>query len=291
MTLAVIGSSSMVGSRFCQLSKNDFIQVLTDLPKVDITETESVDKFVKNQPFEWLILFSAYTDVEAAEKQRNDQKSPCWQINVEGVKNVVGTCKKYHKKLLFISTDFVFDGASGPYNEDDPVGNLDQISWYGLTKLEAEKTIQQKLNDFLILRISYPYRGPYPKKADFAKTILAKHKQGQLFPLYTDQILTPTFVDDLAPAVKLLIKNGKRGIFHVASPLLTTPYDFAKELLTVFTDKPTNLVKGSIANFSGAPRPRRGGLKVTKIEKCGFRPTDWRQGIKTIYKQSNGRLI
>ena len=253
MKLLVVGSKSMVGSRFCELATADFNLVKADLHdhvSVDITRVDSLTSSFKNQKFEWLVLFSAFTDVDGAEEQRNDKNGACWQINVEGVKNVVGACLKYQRKLIFISTDFVFDGTGGPYSENDPMGpDLDKISWYGITKKEAEKIITKALSKFIILRISYPYRGRFGKKDDIAKRVLRLYRGNRLYPMFTDQTITPTFIYDLSPALSLLLAENQTGIFHLASPTATTQYDFAKEVLGVFGEDPGRLRKGSQAEF------------------------------------------
>lgn len=296
--IAVIGSSSMVGSRFCELAK-DLSIIKSDLRgpnPLDITKKDQVESFFKKHAFDWIILFSAFTDVDAAEKQREDKNGSCWQINVEGTQNIVQACQKYGRKLIFISTDFVFDGASGPYNEDDPVGpDFSKVSWYGITKIEAEKVIGGQLADYIILRISYPYRAKFAGKDDIAKRILKLHQKGQLYPMFADQTITPTFIDDLTPAVKLLITTGQSGIFHLASPLPTTQYKFAKTLIAKFGGSPDDVKEGSLREFllegSPTPRPLNGGLKVDKITNLGFTPTSWREGIEIIYQQSRGQLL
>ena len=290
----------MIGSRYCELSQNDFDLVKADLSgetPVDITNPQSVDEFFRNSKFTNMILFSAFTDVDAAEKQREDKNSSCWQVNVVGVQNVVNACLKHKRGLIFISTSFVFDGTQGPYSEDSPVGpDLEKVSWYGVTKIEAENIIKSALDNHQIIRIAYPYRAKFRKKDDFAKQILRKYRQGSLYPMFSDQTFTPTFVDDLAPAIKLLITgNQTPQVIHLASPQTTTPNEFATYLIEVFGGKPSDVQKGSIVEFlqkSGAtPRPVNGGLLVERIQGLGFHPTNWRQGIDAIYDQSSGKLI
>lgn len=296
--LIVIGANSMVGSRFCELAK-DLSIIKSDLRgpnSLDITKKDQVESFFKKHAFDWIILFSAFTDVDAAEKQRNDKTGSCWQINVGGTNNIVKNCRQHGRKLIFISTDFVFDGASGPYNEGDPVGpNLVKVSWYGITKIEAEKVIKSQLTDHIILRISYPYRAKFAGKDDITKRILRLYQKGQLYPMFADQTITPTFIDDLAPAVKLLITKGQRGVFHLASPKLTTQYEFAKTLIATFGGNLDDVKKGSLRQFllegSRTPRPLAGGLKTDKITKLGFTPTTWKEGITKIFSQSDGQLI
>jgi len=299
ITCAVIGASSMVASRFCDLSKNHLNLIKGDLNgkiPIDITQEKSVNDFFNNYDFDWTLLFSAFTDVDGAEKQRNSKSGLCWKINVEGVKNVVSECQKRKKSLLFISTDFVFGGSSGPYDEDSLQGeDLDKVSWYGITKLEAESLIQKNLKTFVILRISYPFRGPFSQKDDQVKRVLRLYDAGNLYPMFYDQTITPTFIDDVAPALPLLFKKGARGIFHLASPRTTNQLEFAKKVLETFGKDAGKLKKGSIVDFlkepSTTPRPVKGGLKVNKIKELGFSPTDWEKGIETVFLQSGGQLI
>ena len=298
-TCAVIGASSMVGSRFCDLVQDQLNLIKADLRSqvpVDITQKKSVSDFFKNHKFDWVFLFSAFTDVDEAEKQRGSKSGLCWKINVEGVKNMASECQKRKKSLLFISTDFVFDGARGPYDENSPQGgDLDKVSWYGITKLAAEKLIGKNLKTFIILRISYPFRGPFKEKDDQVKRILRLYDAGNLYPMFSDQTITPTFIDDLAPAISILINKNQNGIFHLASPRTTNHFEFAKKVLEIFGREPAKLEKGSIVDFlknpSATPRPINAGLKVEKLIKLGFLPTDWEKAIEAVFSQSGGRLI
>ena len=298
-SLGIIGASSMVASRFCNLVGDRLNLIKGDLHSeipIDITQKKSVSDFFKNYDFDWAFLFSAFTEVDSAEKQRGDKKGLCWKINVEGTKNVVDECKKHKKNLLFISTDFVFDGKGGPYDEGSPVGpDLDKVSWYGITKIEAEKLICENLAKYIILRISYPYRGPFKEKDDLVKRILRLYNAGNLYPMFYDQIITPTFIDDIAFAISLLINKNQNGIFHLASPRVTNQFEFAKNVVEIFGGDSAKVKKESIVGFlknsSVTPRPIKGGLKVEKFKKLDFVPTDWEKGLEQVYLQSGGRLI
>lgn len=297
--LAVVGATSMVGSRFCEQAQTYFDLIQSDLhgrSATDITDKRSVEVFFQKYDFDWLILFAAFTDVDAAEKQRHAKNSPCWQINFQGAANIASACAQSGRGLIFISTDFVFDGTAGPYSEDAPTGsNLDKVSWYGISKLKAEETVSSTVADALIVRIAYPYRAHFSAKDDFAKHILRRYRKQQLYPMFSDQILTPTFIDDLFPLVVLLLSKKHKGIFHLASPDSTTPYEFAKYLIATFGGRAQDVKKGSLSEFLSrphqTPRPIKGGLKVAQIKKLGFVPTAWQQGIRAIYAQSNGQLI
>lgn len=288
--VAVIGSASMVATRFCELAQEGLSLQKADYPEVDITNQESVDTFFKKD-FEWAILFAAFTAVDEAEKERDNKQGKAWGLNVDGVANVVEACKKNGKKLLFFSTDFVFDGQNGPYNEDDPVAqNLAKVSWYGATKIQGERVVAQNLQDYIILRISNPFSGKKHDKPNFARNILTNYREGELKPQYTDQTFTPTFIDDIAPAIALLLEKDARGIYHVASTTTTTPYEFAKALLETVEGTTIGLEQGSIKqtldkNKDATPRPTKGGLKVDRIISLGFTPTNWQDAISKFAKQ------
>lgn len=291
--IGIIGASSMIGSQVCEQLKREqnLNLVLGDLNgenPIDITDPKSVENFFqKNQP-DWAILFSAFTDVDSAENQRNDRGGICWKINVEGVKNVVNSASVHKCKLIFTSTDFIFDGENGPYKEEDPPGpNVDKVGWYGITKIEGEKYIRENMQpeDYLILRMSFPFSGKKTLKQDFAQKTINLYKEGKLYPMYSDQEMTPTFIPDIAPAILALLDAKKTGIYNLASPQLTTPYEFTKYLLSSYEKKQTDIEKGSLGeqlkNAGATPRPLNGGLLVEKITPI-FKPTSWKEGIDKI---------
>lgn len=285
----------MVGSRFCELTKFDLIKAdLNGENPIDITNEKSVANFFNNNNFDIAILFSAFTNVDAAETQRGDKGGSCWNINVNGSNLVHMASQKKNTQLVFISTETVFDGTAGPYEESDKTGDNEKLSWYGVTKKITEEQLREGENS-LIIRICYPYRSQFEQKPDFARSIIKKFDDGYIFPMFTDQIITPTFIDDLTPAIELLISKNATGIYHVASPQETTPFEFAKYLLSTFGRDASKLQEGSILQFlkkeSGAPRPIKGGLKVDKVARVGFVPTNWQDGIRRIFEQTKGQLI
>ena len=282
--LAVIGSTSMVGSQFCEESQKEANLIKGDLPQVDITSKDLVENFFKND-FDTVILFSAFTDVNAAERQRKNKTEPCWQVNVQGTKNVADACRRFNRKLISISTDFVFDGASGPYSETDSTGpDMDKVSWYGITKIEAEKALMATVSNYIILRIAYPYSGRDTGKDDLVLRILKLYQQGNLYPMYVDQTITPTYIPDIAPALLLLLKKNFSGIIHLASPQPVSQYEFARVLIEKAKARGPHLlsqksVDDDLKKEGATPRPKNSTLKVDKIKSFGFTPTDWHQGI------------
>lgn len=291
--IAVIGANSMTGSRFCDMAQSKYQLIKTEISgsiPLDITNKKDVDIFFETQNFEYAIVFSAFTDVDAAELQRNNKEGSCWQINVNGIENITNAAEKNKKRLIVFSTDFVFDGSCGPYSEVDPIGpNLEKVSWYGITKIKSEKIVLSANNKNIILRISYPYRADYQPKEDFARGILRKFREKKLHKMFSDQTISPTFIDDIYPAIHLIISKNLKGIFHIASPEITTPFDFAKQLIDYSGGNTNEIQKGSLAEFlkqpKSTPRPVLGGMKVDKIISLGFTPTSYKVGLKTFIKQ------
>ncbi|MBI4058868.1 sugar nucleotide-binding protein [Candidatus Microgenomates bacterium] len=317
--ILVIGSGSLVGSRLVELMNKQGIEIqeagspfdagltgLNAFNELDITSKEQVESITNSFPGKYIINFAGLTAVDEIEK--NKPKDPTnqqelaqnltYKVNVLGTRNLIDACKKTGKFPILISTDFVFDGKNGPYSEEDPIASSPAaVGWYAWTKILAEREAIFGGIPYLMMRISYPYIKEYLPKIDFARNFLKLYdeimanKRESFYPIFDDQILTPTFIDDLTPAVTTLIDKRASGIYHLASPMTTTPYNFCCQLLKVARNvaNPEALVpKGSMVEFQKnhpelAKRPVKGGLKVDKIISCGYTPTSWREGIKRAF--------
>lgn len=318
-SILIIGPGSLVGSRFVEQLVSQGIKVygaggsldadqgsLESFQSLNITDEAQISSVINSFPGKYVINFAGMTDVDGIEKSKpqnpDDQdelsENLAYKVNVLGARYLGLACKEAGKFPIFISTSFVFDGKNGPYSEEDPVASREDVGWYGWTKILAEKEVENSRVESLIIRISYPYRQDYPHKSDFARGFLKLYDDVQsgaresIYSIFTDQNLTPTFIDDLAPAVSLLLENNSTGIFHVTSPQVTTPYDFCCKLLKVArgVENPQETVpKGSIVEFQQShpelsKRPIEGGEKVDKIISLGFKPTSWEEGINVYAK-------
>lgn len=294
----------MIGSRFLELYSHQIEGLVTlDYPEFDlirVSEEEIVSK-LSSSAGDTLIHFAGFTNVDAAESQHGDTTGSCWQLNVEATKKLVKACQKLNLKIVYISTDFVFGGDSGPYSEEGKVAGFEsEISWYGWTKLVGEEAVKDARVDFLIVRTSYPFRANFSGKADFVRNIIERFKNNNLYPLFYDQFLTPTFVDDFVKALDLLIREDQQGTWHVVDNTTLSAFDAAVVIAKVFGFDNKKIQKTSILEFgkknpTAAKRPVAGGLKNDKLRKFlrtaaqnGVDMQDFGQALVEMKKQMKG---
>lgn len=302
----VFGATSMVGSHFVRHSR---LQVhaagRTDPARVelgtkaysavDLEKIEEVEAFVRERPEPVVVNFAARTDVDNIEKARTPSGVPAsgdsaWKINALAPEAIARGALHGRKRFVQISTDFVFDGTSGPYDESMAGSALSpKLSWYGWTKSEGERRVRSIYPEATILRIAYPYRSVFPWKLDFARGLVARQRQGTLPALYTDQFLTPTWVPDVTKAILALINANEPGTFHAASPDRTTPFDFARALFQRIGFGQVPLSRGSLVetlrNPAATPRPVSGGLKSDRLARLGVPLTSWQDGIEKLARE------
>lgn len=293
----VIGASGMVASRFVDLVKDKFEITPSDEKTLDITSSDAVTAFFETNSFDAVINFAAFTNVDGAEAQKGDETGLVWKLNVAGPKYLADVCAKKNIFLIHISTDFVFagnEGYQGPYAEDAMLPeNSDGIGWYGWTKNRAEKVIAGSSCKHAIIRYGYPFRASaYDLKKDWARNLISLYDEQKLYPLFTDQVQSILFIDDLASPMAKIVEEEIEGVFHIASSDTTTPFDAGSYLLEKHAGKPVELQKGSMVEFLKAPgrtpRPRLGGLIVEKTEeRLGLKFKSWREMIDEFISQLN----
>ncbi|HLD01761.1 MAG TPA: NAD(P)-dependent oxidoreductase [Patescibacteria group bacterium] len=282
----VIGGSGLVGSQASHILEKTYkITSLSTSTGVDITNPQSLRVIVDASDSNILIHFAAKTDVDSCEEDRLlGENGDAWKINVQGVKNIVDVCRKAKMKLIYISTDFVFDGMKSvddAYQEDDVAH---PINWYGETKYQGEQLVLRSNIPFIIARIAYPYGGSHSKKLDFATVVKTRLGNGQNVSAVTDHIFTPTYIDDVAYALDLLIKKQADGIFHVVGSELLTPYHAAIQIADMFGYDRTLVTPVARADyFSGrAARPFNLSLKNDKIQLLGIQMRSFTSGLNEL---------
>ncbi len=285
MTVAVTGARGLIGSRIVELLQDSFNFLPISSQDLDIRDENSIENFLNNKEISYLLHLAAKADVDGCEAEKDlGEESEAWKINVKGSFNIANYCKKRNIKLIYISTDFVFDGEKeiGDFYTEEDTPN--PINFYAKTKYEGEKAVISSGVEHVILRIAYPYREKFEQKKDFVRAILERLKEGLEVNAVTDHIMCPTFIDDIAYAIKAVVENNPSGIYHAVGSLPISPYDAAIKIAENFSlnkelIKPTTREK----YFEGkAPRPFNLSLKNDKIKNLGVKMRTFEEGIKSL---------
>ncbi len=226
-SVLITGSNGQLGSEFRVLADRyqQYNLIFTDVAELDITRIEKVNAFLSENPVDCIINCAAYTNVDKAESDRE----LAWQINVSGPKNLAEAASSANALFVHVSTDYVFDGkGSIPYTEKDQVNPQ---GYYGITKLEGEKAVQNSDARALIIRTSWLYS---PFNNNFVKTMRKYGAERGELRVVADQQGTPTYAADLAEAIMQIInkyKGNRTEIYHYSNLGNTTWYGFATEII------------------------------------------------------------
>ncbi|OGL53544.1 hypothetical protein A3K55_00945 [Candidatus Shapirobacteria bacterium RBG_13_44_7] len=282
------GLSGLVGSRIVELlPQYQFIDFSLDT-QVDLLDRDNLDaQFQLNSDAQIVLHLAAFTDTNGAWLQRGDKNGPCYRLNVIGTQNILDLCQKYKKYLIYISTDFVFGGTKeGSYTEDDPPN---PIEWYGQTKYLGEKAILESKYPTAIVRIAFPYRARYPSKKDVVTKTIDKLQQNQICNLFSDQITTPTLVDDIALGLDYFIQNQSPGIFHLVASSFQSVYEMGQNIAQVFALNPKLIQSNLLADYLKTPdaRPFAKNLALSnqKVTNLGIKMKTLNQGLQELKLQ------
>jgi dTDP-4-dehydrorhamnose reductase len=282
--ILVIGAKGMLGRDLVEVlrtsSRNDEV-VAWDLGDLDIREEQSTIAKIESIYPEIVINVAAFTNVDECES--NEEK--VFAINAEGMRHVALGALRCHAKVVYLSTDYVFDGRKKePYLESDPPNPLNV---YGRSKWKGEQYVQELVENSLIIRTQWLY-GRYGN--NFVTSILRQVREKRVLSIVNDQIGSPTYTKDLSKAISVLIQRDVKGIFHVANSDLCTWYTFGQAIL-----KLTGIVGVKIIPISSkelgrpAPRPSYSALSTQKLKReTGMMLRPWSEALKD-YLQSKDR--
>ena len=264
----------------CQKRGYDAIGV--DVEEMDITNPEAVDRVIAEANPDAVIHCAAWTAVDAAEEPENVAKVRA--VNADGTQNIANVCKKLNCKLLYISTDYVFDGqGSEPWLPDQK--DYRPLNVYGQTKLEGELAVANTVEKYFIVRIAWVF-GVNGK--NFIKTMLNVGKTHDTIRVVNDQIGTPTYTYDLARLLVDMAESEKYGYYHATNEGgFISWYDFACEIFRQ-AGYPTKVVPVTTAEYglSKAKRPFNSRLDKHKLVENGFTPLpDWKDALKRYLKE------
>ena len=249
--------------------------------EMDITDAKQVAEVIEKVHPDSIIHTAAMTNVDQCEGEKNS----CWEMNVKAVEYLTKACEKHQIFLCHLSTDFVFDGSSGPYSEED---NPSPISFYGWSKYAAEEVIKRSKCPWSIIRTVLVYGITNDMSRSniilWVKNSLEQHKP---IKVVTDQFRTPTLVEDLAMGCYLVVNQKAEGIFHISGKDFLTPYEMAIKTADFFGLNKSLISKVDANNFTQpAKRPARTGFILDKAVKVlGYNPVSFEEGIEVLAGQ------
>ncbi len=291
--LIITGVNGLLGQKLCEQahSKYEILgidlhdepfnrKIKFDYRKLDLTIRKSVKELILSYHPQYLVNTAAMTDVDGCE----NQKELCWKLNVETVDNIAYAARKTGTKIVHLSSDYVFDGNSGPYSEDDipqPLG------YYGKSKLASENILIAMEVEHATVRTMVLYGSGTNVRPNFVTWLIEKLKKGEPVKIVTDQYGNPTLADDLAHAIIQIIEQKKWDLFHISGSELIDRYNCALKIAEVF-----KLNKNLIASITtpelnqSAPRPLKSGFILDKAEaELGITMSNIEEGLKRMRKQ------
>lgn len=250
--------------------------------QLDITDAQAVSKVISEIKPAAVIHCAAWTAVDAAEEEEN--KAKVFAINVDGTKNITEACKKLDCKMMYISTDYVFNGqGTEPWQPD--CNEYAPLNVYGESKLQGELAVAKALEKYFIVRIAWVFG---KNGNNFIKTMLNVGKKFDTLRVVNDQIGTPTYTFDLAKLLVDMIETEKYGYYHATNEgSYISWYDFACEIFKQ-AGYATKVVPVTTEEYglSKAKRPFNSRLDKSKLIEKGFEPLpDWKDALRRYLKE------
>lgn len=278
MKVLVTGSNGQLGYDVARrLQENNIEYLGTDRNTLDLTNEEQVKKVIKDYNPNVVIHCAAYTAVDKAE----DERELCYAVNVLGTRYIAEVCKDIDAKMIYISTDYVFDGEGDKSFEvaDKP----NPINYYGKTKYEGELEIQKLLDKYFIVRISWVF-GIHGN--NFVKTMLRLGKERDEISVVSDQIGSPTYTYDVAELLIEIIKTDKYGIYHATNEGYCSWYEFAVEIFRqAGMDVKVNPI-GTEEYPTKARRPKNSRMGKEKLKQNGYKSLHrWIDSVSLIIRE------
>jgi len=229
--------------------------------RMDIVDRKEVARVLSTVKPELIVHAAAETNVDKCETSRE----LAWSVNAEGTRSIAEVCGKIGAKLVYVSTDYVFDGEKGLYGEED---KANPVNYYGVTKLKGEEFVREFCEDFVISRTSVLY-GWHPSRVNFATWVIDSLRNGRRIVVVEDHYNSPTLADDLAEAILRIARKDAAGVYHIAGSERISRYDFAMKVAEIFGLNRSLITPAKMKDLKAwvAKRPRDSSLSVDKIRR------------------------
>jgi dTDP-4-dehydrorhamnose reductase len=280
MRVAITGADGQLGRELRRVLAAREL-VLLDLPAFDLTQPSCGRRIIEAAP-DVVIHAGAYTDVDGAERE----PARAMAINAEGTARVAQATEQAGARLLYISTDYVFDGRKKtPYEETDSPSPINQ---YGRSKLAGEQSVLASCRNALIIRTAWLF-GSGGK--NFVKTILAAADERPVLRIVADQRGCPTRADDLAGAMAVLVESEAQGILHVTNEGACSWYEFACEIVKLSGKQAA--VEPITTDQAGrlAARPGYSVLSAEQRRRLGISMPHWKEAVSGYISQAASTLV
>ena len=282
MKLLVTGASGQLGYDVVrELMKRGHGAVGVSSKEMDITDQAQVEKMITEANVDVVMHGAAYTAVDAAE----DNEAQCRLVNANGTENIAVVCKKLDIPMVYISTDYVFDGqGTRPWEPED---ERHPLNVYGQTKYEGELAVQKYLEKYFIVRIAWVFG---INGNNFIKTMLKLSKTHDTLTVINDQIGSPTYTYDLARLLVDMMETDKYGIYHATNEGLCSWYEFAVEIFWQ-AGISMNVIPVTSAEYKAAKakRPFNSRMNKDKLEENGFeRLPQWQDALARYLEELKG---
>ena len=278
MKVLVTGVKGQLGFDVCnELTKRGIENKGIDRNDCDITDEQSVHNYIKNYAPDVVVHCAAYTAVDKAE----DEKEICYNVNVNGTKYIAHICKEINAKMVYISTDYVFEGTGDKaYEVNDKIS---PNNTYGLTKYQGEEEVRNILDKYFIIRISWVFG---INGNNFINTMVKLGESRSELNVVANQIGSPTYTYDLAPLICDMIETEKYGIYHATNEGYCSWADFAEYIFSVTGQKVIVHHIKSEEYPTKASRPKNSRLSKAGLDKAGFkRLPEWKDAVKRYIKE------
>lgn len=291
--ILIVGSNGMLGQRlteyylaqkntevYCTSNEEESYIENVDYDKIDLADKKSVKNAVSKFYPDVIINAAAYTAVDKCESE----KELAWKINVTGVENLIHYAKSTDAKLIHISTDYVFDGENGPYDETIMPN---PISYYGRTKLASENALATSGINYAIIRTNVLYGPAKHGRPDFVKWVVNSLRDGKDLKIVDDQINNPTFLDDLVAGIDGLIKFKKSGLYNIGGKEFLDRFEFTLRIADFFKLDKSKINRIKTADLNQpARRPLKSGLIILKAEtEIGYKPHTIEESLHVMKKE------
>ena len=294
--ILITGTNGLLGQKLVQLliQQGDYEVIATArgtnrLPRaegyayhsLDVTDRTAVHRLVQELRPDYIVHTAAMTNVDQCESDRE----ACWQLNVDAVQYLIEACQATGAFLLHLSTDFIFDGAAGPYDEE---ATPNPLSYYGESKLAAEQLLLASAIPWAIARTVLVYGIAHDmSRSNIILWVKKSLEEGKTIKVVDDQWRTPTLAEDLATGCYLIVKHRAGGIFNISGKDLLTPFEMAHQTADYFGLDKSFITRADSSTFTQpAKRPPRTGFVLDKARRVlNYAPHSFAEGIAVLASQ------